>query len=280
MNDSIDYDVGHRRGTIFGLTIAEILILFLFIILLLFLVLTTHTDEAQNELNDELTTITNERNDFHNLYRSTYAENEILTEEIQKLQKILDEAGGHESVGQYVEQLKHAVQDADKQKQIVEDALDRLENEYQTLVRKGENPPCWYSTVNLANKETREKPLYIFDIGVYDEFIDVRRRESPSGSAEDDGGQPYYVEYNSFALDEVPFATRMSDLDVLKYFQPLHNLGKNSKVRTYSCVFFVSVWDKTSPEAKTRWKQAHEQVLEGLFGTYLVQDDPWPYEQI
>ena len=280
MRDSVNYEIGHRRGTIFGLTVAEVLILILFIILLLFLVLTTHTDEAQKELNDALTAITKERDHFHNQYRSTYAENEILTEEIQKLQTILDEAGGNENVGQYVEQLKKAVQEAGEQKQIVQDALDRLENEYLTLVRKGENPPCWYSIVNLANNETREKPLYIFDIGVYDEFFDVRRRELPSGRAEDDGGQPYDVEYKSFALDEVPFATRMSDLDVLKYFQPLHNLGKNSKVRTYSCVFFVSVWDKTSPEAKTRWKQAHEQILEGLFGTYLVKDDPWPYEQI
>ena len=273
MLDSVNYYIGHRRGTIFGLTVAEVLILILFIILLLFLVLTTHTEEAQKELSDE-------RDEFRNLYRSTFAENEILTEEIQKLQSILDEVADGEDVVEYVKNLQNEVRVADEQKQIAQDAMNRLEEEYQQLVRKGENPPCWYSLVTLPNNETREKPLYIFDIGVYDEFIDIRLRELPSGSAADDGGLPYVVEYESLDLDEVPFATRMSDVDVVRYFQPLHILGKQSKVRTYSCVFFVSVWDKTSAEAKPRWKRAHEQLLEGLFGTYLVQDDPWPYEQI
>ena len=280
MSDSLNYDVGHRRGTIFGLTIAEILILILFIILLLFLVYTTHTDEEQTELNEELASMTRERDNYHNMYRSTFAENEILTEEIQKLQAIFDEAGGRENFGNYVEQLKDAVKDAEEQRQLIQSAHDHLENEYLMLVRKGENPPCWYTTVRLENNETREKPLYIFDIGVYDEFIDVRPRDLPKSRAGDDGGLPYVEEYESFGLGEIPFATRMSDNDVLRYLQPLHILGKNSKVRSYSCVFFVSVWDKTSPDAKTRWKHAHEQVLEGLFGTYLVQEDPWPYDQI
>lgn len=280
MNESINYDVGHRRGTIFGLTVAEILILILFIILLLFLVLTTHSDAERKELNEELETVTQEREKYDDLYRTTYAENEILTEEIQKLHAIIDDAGGTENFGNYVEQLKDAIQEAKEQRQIIQNSHDRLENQYLMLVKKGENPPCWYTTVRHANNETREKPLYIFDIGVYDEFIDVRRRDLPVSSAEDDGGIPYVEEYESFGLSEVPFATRMSDRDVIKHLLPLHNLGKNMKVRSYSCVFFVSVWDKTSPDAKTRWKHAHEQILEGLFGTYLVQEDPWPYDPI
>ena len=34
--------------------------------------------------------------------------------------------------------------------------------------------------------------------------------------------------------------------------------------------------DRTSPTAKRRWQHAHDRIVEGLFGTYAVQDDPWP----
>ena len=58
--------------------------------------------------------------------------------------------------------------------------------------------------------------------------------------------------------------------------RPIHQRGKDGKVRSYSCVFFVKVWDKTSPDAKARWQRAHDEVLEGLFGAYVARDDPWP----
>ncbi len=68
---------------------------------------------------------------------------------------------------------------------------------------------------------------------------------------------------------------RLSDGEFNQHFEPIWEAGKTGKVRSYSCIFWIRVWDKTAPGAKMRWKQAHDKILEGLFGTYQVQDDPW-----
>ncbi|MCY3837159.1 MAG: hypothetical protein OXH09_00630 [Gammaproteobacteria bacterium] len=47
-------------------------------------------------------------------------------------------------------------------------------------------------------------------------------------------------------------------------------------MRSYSCVFWVRVWDLTSRHAKARWQQAHDKLIEGMFGAYTVRSDPWP----
>ncbi len=104
----------------------------------------------------------------------------------------------------------------------------------------------------------------------------VRRRDPPPGRAEDDDGPPYIAEARKIGFDQVTYDVRLTNAELVRQMRRIHDLGKTGKVRTYPCIFWVRVWDMTSENAKIRWKQAHDNVLESLFGTYNVKDDPWP----
>ncbi len=149
------------------------------------------------------------------------------------------------------------------------------------IIGKGPTPPCWYQRVEETNPITkadwREKPYYLFDIAIHDDHMEVQRLAIPRGSAEDDGGTPYAEENEKLALDRIDelYGKPLSDEDVLVAMQPLHDQGKASDIRTYSCIFYVRVWDETHSGAKKRWKQAHDEVLEQLFGTYQVRGASW-----
>ena len=143
------------------------------------------------------------------------------------------------------------------------------------LRRKGQNPPCWYETVAEGNG-TREKAHYVFNIAVHDEYMVVGRREIPPGGADDDNGRPYTEEAENLDLEDIRYDTPLTDAEMRRQMRPIFDLGKGREVRSYSCIFSVKVWDRTSPGAKARWKEAHDGTLERLFGTYVVQDDPWP----
>ena len=182
--------------------------------------------------------------------------NELQTERDDLLQRVEAERQTAEEAGTQAEQARRAL---------------------EVFRKKGENPPCWYKTVPAGAGKTREKPYYIFDIAVYDNALVVRRREPPAGRAEDDNGRLYVEEARDpLGLDRVVYDARLSDSDLDRQMRRIHDLGKDGKVRTYPCIFWVKVWDRTSADAKARWKQAHDNVLESLFGTYNVKDDPWP----
>ena len=152
---------------------------------------------------------------------------------------------------------------------------EQAKADLDVLRRKGQNPPCWYETV-AKDDGTREKAHYIFNIAVHDEYMVVGRREIPPGGADDDSGRPYAEEAENLGLDDIRYDTPLTDVEMRRQMQPIFDLGKGREVRSYSCIFSVMVWDRTSPGAKVRWKEAHDGTLEGLFGTYVVQDDPWP----
>ena len=262
-----NYNQAYRRGTIFGLTVAEILILLLFIVLMLFLPLIQPPEDPTSEL----ARIKKELIENRALARHTSTELETLTQEIQKLQLVNRET---------MQTLTQKEQQAEQlQTEIVmqREKISELEQKNRILKVKGQNPPCWYQIITETNGKTREKAHYIFDVAVFDDYMDVRKRTPPPGSAEDDGGRSYAEEMARFELSKIPFETKMSDKKFVEHFRPLFYQGKKSQVRTYSCIFSIRVWDKTSPDAKLRWRKAHERVLQGLFGTYLVEDTPWSY---
>ena len=105
--------------------------------------------------------------------------------------------------------------------------------------------------------------------------MEVQRLPIPEGNAEDDGGKSYAEEAEDLALGTIPYGIPLTDEEMRDVMQPLYEKGKASRVRTYSCIFYVRVWDETPAAAKLRWKQAHDGVLEQLFGTYQVRDIPW-----
>ncbi len=338
----------YRRGTVFGLTVAEIFILLIFLILLALLGLANHWREKEKEYEnerigreqlldewrdviefrrpDEIRTLIRRAPELEGENEELRGENTALSRDNEKLREEREalrterdglqgqlDASGRDTdstqneVQTLQEELKslqldnedlqgenaklsrdnEKLQEASEALRTERDGLqDRLEaarrdaddarKELRILRHKGEDPPCWYETVAAGEGRTREKPHYLFDVAVYDESIVVLRRPAPAGRAEDDGGPPYVEEAREFGLDRIPYDTRLSDAQVKEVMSSIHARAEAGEVRSYSCKFFVSVWDKTSPDAKARWKQAHLDVLQGLFGTYVVREDPWP----
>ena len=142
---------------------------------------------------------------------------------------------------------------------------------------KGTNPPCWYRRVPKEGGGTREKPIYVVDIAVYNASMVLGRRAPPAGGADRGEVGTYAAEAERLGVDRLAYGVALSDSQVREQLSPLRNAGAAGRVRSYACIFYARVWDLTSREAKARWKRAHEQVLQTIVGTYLVQEDPWPH---
>ena len=288
----------YRRGTVFGLTVAEVFILLLFLLLLLFVSLDQEwvvvADEVK-EVKEQLVEVTAERDELkqsalsaevlRNRIRTLGRQRDNAKQQVKKAEQELADAlqmlGGEEGklveeVQKQRERAEQLEEEANRQKERVR----QLESEVGamvTLLEKGVNPPCWYHKVDDPNKSSgkREKPYYSFDIGVFDDHLIVRRIPAPQGGAEDDSSRSFADEAEYLRFDTLPYDQRLSDSEFEQHFSPVSLAGKNREVRSYPCIFWVRVWDQTAPGAKVRWKQAHDGELEGLFGTYQVQDDPW-----
>ena len=104
--------------------------------------------------------------------------------------------------------------------------------------------------------------------------MEVQRLPIPEGSAEDDRGMPYVEEAKGLALDTIPYGKPLTDEQIRNVMRHLHEKGKASQIRTYSCVFFVRVWDETHSGAKERWKQALA-LLQQHFGTHQSSGTSW-----
>ena len=155
-------------------------------------------------------------------------------------------------------------------------AREKARRELHLLRKKGINPPCWYQMVPTASGSSREKPHYTFNVAIFDDWLEVRRTVWPSGGSVDDGTMMYADEAAALDLGSLPYRERLSDAAFIEHFRRIADAAKNKRVRSYPCIFWVRVWDRTSPTAKRRWQRAHDGIVESLFGTYAVQDDPWP----
>ena len=158
--------------------------------------------------------------------------------------------------------------------------LSALAREQRILLEKGLNPPCWYEVVPapvIPFGGAREKAHYLFNIEVFDTHMVVLPRPIPPGGAINDNEKTYdtYAEEAALLpLEQIPYGQPLGDAEMLDYLRPIREAGKESRIRSYSCVFSVQIRDETSDSAKQRWKQAHYNILEYLFGTY-VRRDPW-----
>ena len=111
----------------------------------------------------------------------------------------------------------------------------------------------------------------------FDDGLEVLPEPTPAGFAVgDERDGPYTSEAETLNLQDLPYNTRLSNREFVSAFRRIRDAGKSMTVRSYSCVFFVKVWDKTSQNAKATWKETYHDYIEGLFGTYLVENDPWP----
>ena len=197
---------------------------------------------------------------------------EEIREMRKKYRKLQEE---HEYLSKEYSAVREVNADLHRRIDGLSEEAEQAKADLDILRRKGQNPPCWYETVPKGDG-TREKAHYIFNIAVHDEYMVVGRREIPPGGADDDNDRPYTKEAENLGLEDIRYDTPLTDSEMQRQMQPIFDLGKGSEVRSYSCIFSVKVWDRTSPGAKARWKEAHDGTLERLFGTYVVQDDPWP----
>ena len=318
----MELEEGYRRGTVLGLTIAEIFVLLVFLMLLALLGVNRHWSEKLDpwtdiiarttpaEVEDALKLPDELRRDIEALRRQV-AELKEEKESLQNRIRMLVAREGH--VGKELEETKQRLA---AQERALEDARRRIEglvnanrattiaadelrkklgaqtksnsdlseeiadlNDKIRIIGKGTTPPCWYRIVEETDPSTkanrRERPYYLFDIVIREEHMEIQRAPIPEGRAEDDDGGPYSEEARALGLDAMRYGEPLTDEDVLDLTRRLFDMGKASKVRTYSCIFHVRVWDETPVSAKGRWKQAHDYVLERRFGTYQVQDFGW-----
>ena len=282
-------DAAYRRGTVLGLTVAEIFILLLFLLLIAFLTWEVERARAVTELAEARQALEASRiGGWEKVVDKFETPEEVLTLRRQK-ERAEREAEMHqrqveelralvedESVAEAVDKAQEAERRARAAQEEAEHRAADATEALRVLRVKGENPPCWYEIVDDADGGTREKPHYLLSLAVFDRGIVLRPSEVPPGGAADDNGGTYAAEAARLGLATLPYNSMLGDARVRRLLQPIHDAGRQRQVRTYSCTFFVRVWDQTAAGAKARWKHAHLNVIQGLFGTYPVRDDPWP----
>ena len=311
----MEMEEGYRRGAVLGLTIAEIFILLVFLMLLALMgvnrywgdkldpwkeIMAKATPEEVEESLKHPDDIREEILELKEQIEELAKQKERLQERIRILEdregetgKRLDEANRNlREAKRALAEHEKALADAERKIETIttenhklRDRNNELEGEIEALdnkiriIGKGITPPCWYQLIEETNPITkvnrREKPYYLFDIAIREDHMEVQRLPTPEGSAEDDGGAPYYEEAKSLEFDTIPYGVPLTDSEMRNVMQGLYEKGKASQVRTYSCIFYVRVWDETPPGAKERWKQAHDGVLEQLFGTHQVRGTSW-----
>ncbi len=311
----MEMEEGYRRGAVLGLTIAEIFILLVFLMLLALMGVNRYWGDKLDPWKEIMAKATPEeveealrhpdelRGEIKRL-KEQIEELEKQKERLQERIRILEDREGEtgerlDEANRKLREVNRALAEcekvlADAERKIetlttenhrLRDRNNELQGEIDSLgnririIGKGITPPCWYQRIEETNPITkanwREKPYYLFDIAIREDHMEVQRLPIPEGSAENDGGMPYVEEVKGLALDTIPYGTPLTDTEMRNVMRGLYEKGKASKVRTYSCIFYVRVWDETPPGAKERWKQAHDGVLEQLFGTHQVRGTSW-----
>ena len=311
----MEMEEGYRRGAVLGLTIAEIFILLVFLMLLALMGVNRYwgsklepwKDIMAKTTPEEVTSALGQPGELRSIVKRLNEQIAELEKEKQRLQeRIRTMEGRQRETAEQINEANRELQETMRALAEREEALAHAEREIETLanevrrltegnnelqekknalddririIGKGITPPCWYQRIEEANPITkanwREKPYYLFDIAIRDDHMEVQRLPVPEGSAEDDGNEPYIEEAKGLALDTIPYGTPLTDREVRDAMRHLLEKGKASQIRTYSCIFYVRVWDETHAEAKERWKQAHDGVLEQLFGTHQVRGTSW-----
>jgi len=161
--------------------------------------------------------------------------------------------------------LKGAL-DAGAQLALQEDKLTALQREVARLSAvansKGIDPSCWYHEIISDSGDVQERMIPLFDVAVFDEHLLVRDRPAP---------EKYAGEKRLLPLAPIKFMEPLSDEDFRRMMRPIRQMAKVEKaLRPYSCVFYVNVWDKTSPDSKERWKRANKTI-----GSAYYRDTVW-----
>ncbi len=276
----------YRRGTILGLTVAETFILLFFLLLFAlfgFIYQDNLPPEREPEdpgsgpavwdIPNQIETLTSRaaaaRSAQEEALRArdaTESERDRALEELKDAHMTEQAATqAHDSAeyerDQAVEELREARM-AEEAAIRARDAAERERDRLLLSLSKGKNPPCWYKVV-ADRGGTREMPLYVFNVAIFEDGIVPGRREAPPGGAFDDGGGLYSEEWERLDIGGLPYEKKLSVTESSGMRFTILSVQGKSQVRTYECVFGVKVWDKTPPHAKKRWKAAHDRVIAG-----------------
>ena len=173
-----------------------------------------------------------------------------------------------------LEDERRARQAAEAKVAALKEETDRRESAGQHA-DKGVDPPCWYVRVATANGGDREKALYAIDIAIHDHHIVLGRRNPPSGGPDRGESGSYRAEYDALGIGKLPYGKRLGNEEIRRALAPIRDAGNSGRVRSYPCKFYAQVWDRTGAASKSRWQQAHANVIQQYFNTYVVQDTPW-----
>jgi len=276
-------DSEYRRGTVLGLTIAEVFILLIFLLLLALLGLTSHWQEAAKESSDkrdqilyewrdileshtpdEIKTLTSKAPKLEQQVQMFRNERKTLRKDLEKLRE------EKEVLKEEREMLKEQAKASEKAAESAEAAQQAAEQKYQRARQRekrgdGQTSPCWYKVVQKQGEDV-EEPLYIFDLRISDETVLVQNyhRSTPPGASTP------RVKYDRAALGrELPYA------EFMREFEPMKIAGRNKEVRDRWCLFHVRMWDNTSD--KVAYKRASNQFVHQVFVPTPVERDPWPH---
>ena len=287
-------DNTYRRGLTLGLTMAEIFILILFLMLLLLLALYANNIEDNGIIKTsqkELMPVTNNRevprielpDEIKKLVRSHASQQKTITK-LEKAREKLPE--NTKTFIDKINTLEKALATAEQKNAENETQIETTQQENESLraalhASKGVDPPCWYEVVH-KKEVRREKPYYLLDVAVHNEYLLVRINQNIplSGSAINEIGQPastsYAEEYEKLPLAHLMAvkSRKFSLAEFEEIAKPIKRMGKNEQIRDYACVFYAKIWDYTSATAKKRWKRARE-TIEDSFYPVLVRNDPW-----
>ena len=290
----------YRRGTVLGMTIAEVFILLVFLMLLSLAGMNRYWTETlapwksiianskpqdveialaqPDELQDRVDELSRQINELEEEKESLQRRIRTLIGKQSETMEQLD------SITQTIAERDREIASLKAKNPVLGERFDlqkenvALKNQIN-MFGKGTNPPCWYRRVKEANPYTnadwREKAYNLFHIAVRDNHMELQLRPIPEGNAVGDSHEPYILEATELGLDNIPFGVPLSDKQVEEILKPIFDRGQELKVRTYPCTFYALVWDETSEGAKIRWQDAHDGILETYLGTYPVQEVTW-----
>ncbi len=292
-----NFDRPYRRGVVLGLSLAELFIILVFLLLLTMFGYVASTrqwieestnqreltegerntaESAAAQLEDQLAisqeenermqekigTLIKDVNDINTLISTKDEEIERLTSEIDNFRDMLGTLAPAAAIGKRVQGA--ALNTGVSPDELLAD-MEKNESDYP-----GQDSPCWYRMAKRSNGEDYERALYVFDIRISDNSIFTKDIPAPSSEHQK---QKAELDFDRTALDR--------ELNYDKFqsvFLPFKVAGDNKKIRTdRRCTFYVRVWDATSITNKPGYKRAHNEVVQGIFNTYEIKENPWPH---
>ena len=172
----------------------------------------------------------------------------------------------------HYKKLKKSINEINEANRLLKSKLTSLNRKLRNIeqeaeIREGRVTPCWFKKTLKKNRKYREKPLYIFNVRIFNNGAFVKDIPAPT---EVYGRQKERLNFDRSVLNK-----QISFPEFRRAFIPLRKAGQNKVVRERSCVFFVRVWDATTN--KRAFKKGHRDTVQDIFMSYQVRNDPWPH---